>query len=100
MNLCLQINDLTKIYKTKKGNLVRALDNTTIDVYENDFVCIVGPSGCGKSTLLRIIAGLESATTGRVLYKGKEIEGTTGDIGMVFQQYSLLPWKMLKTTLP
>ena len=65
LKICLRAENLSKEFKSEKGNIVHALDKTTIDIYENDFVCIVGPSGCGKSTLLRI-AGLETATTGKV----------------------------------
>lgn len=93
MNSCLTIENLSKNFISEKGNTVYALKKTTIDIYENDFVCIVGPSGCGKSTLLRIIAGLETATTGKVFYYGKELKEPTRDIGMIFQQYSLLPWR-------
>ena len=81
LKVCLRAENLSKEYRTEKGNVVHALDKTTIDIYENDFVCIVGPSGCGKSTLLRIIAGLETATTGKVFYNGKELKGTCRDIG-------------------
>lgn len=99
MNRCLRIEDLSKKYISEKGNIVHALDTTTIDIYENDFVCIVGPSGCGKSTLLRIIAGLETATTGKVFYYDEELKGTSRDIGMVFQQYSLLPWRTVEENI-
>lgn len=99
LKICLRAENLSKEFKSEKGNIVHALDKTTIDIYENDFVCIVGPSGCGKSTLLRIIAGLETATTGKVFYNGKELKGTSRDIGMVFQQYSLLPWRTVEDNI-
>lgn len=99
MNICLRVENVSKEFRTEKDNTVHALDKTTVDIYENDFVCIIGPSGCGKSTLLRIIAGLETATTGKVFYNGKEQEGTSGDIGMVFQQYSLLPWRTVEDNI-
>ena len=65
---------------------------------EKDFICIVGPSGCGKSTL-RIIAGLEQATSGQVLYKGQVQNKPHPEIGMVFQQYSLLPWRTVEQNI-
>lgn len=99
LKLCLRAEKLSKEFKSEKGNTVHALDETTIDIYENDFVCIVGPSGCGKSTLLRIISGLETATTGKVFYNDVELKGTSKDIGMVFQKYSLLPWRTVEDNI-
>jgi NitT/TauT family transport system ATP-binding protein len=70
----------------------RALDKTDLNVEDNDFICILGPSGCGKSTLLRIVAGLDTPTTGRVLLEGQAVERPGPDRGMVFQSYTLFPW--------
>ncbi len=89
----ISINNLCKKFNSKENFIVNALKNIDLDVEENDFICIVGPSGCGKSTLLRIIAGLEDATEGKIIYKGKELLEPTREIGMVFQNYSLLPWR-------
>jgi NitT/TauT family transport system ATP-binding protein len=69
-----------------------ALQPVTLDVADNDFITILGPSGCGKSTLLRIVAGLDSATEGRVLLDGVEVRKPGPDRGMVFQSYTLFPW--------
>lgn len=96
---CLKIENLSKKYVSEKEKSVHALDSTTIDIKENEFVCIVGPSGCGKSTLLRIIAGLEVATTGKVFFYDKELKEPTRDIGMIFQQYSLLPWRTVEENI-
>lgn len=89
----IQIESLSKDFISEQGTVVSALAPCTFDIAENEFVCIVGPSGCGKSTLLRIVSGLESATQGRALYKGEPVVRPKKDIGMVFQQYSLLPWR-------
>ena len=77
---------------TKGGSPTLALQATTLDVAENDFVTILGPSGCGKSTLLRIVAGLDHPSSGEVLLDGRRIEGPGADRGMVFQSYTLFPW--------
>ena len=95
----IQIQDLSKTFISEKGKEVRALAPTSLSVLENDFVCIVGPSGCGKSTLLRIVAGLETCTSGQVLYKGEVHTKPSREIGMVFQQYSLLPWRTVEENI-
>ncbi|HKQ27594.1 MAG TPA: ABC transporter ATP-binding protein [Burkholderiales bacterium] len=70
----------------------QALEATYLSVEDNDFICILGPSGCGKSTLLRIVAGLDTPTTGKVLLEGQPVERPGPDRGMVFQSYTLFPW--------
>jgi len=70
----------------------RALEPISLRVADNDFITILGPSGCGKSTLLRIVAGLDRATSGRVLLDGEAVTGPGADRGMVFQSYTLFPW--------
>lgn len=89
---CITLKNVKKDFVTGKGDTVNALGNVNLCVPESEFVCILGPSGCGKSTLLRIVAGLESATKGEVIYRGKPISGARREIGMVFQNYSLMPW--------
>lgn len=70
-----------------------AVDRTHLAIAPGEFVCILGPSGCGKSTLLNSVAGYVQPSTGRVLVDGAEILKPSPDRGMVFQQYSLFPWK-------
>jgi len=70
-----------------------AVDAASFDVQANEFVSIVGPSGCGKSTLLRLVAGLISPTSGRILVRGSEVNKPISDVGMVFQSPVLLPWR-------
>jgi ABC-type nitrate/sulfonate/bicarbonate transport system ATPase subunit len=89
----IRVEALSKRYGTENGTAIHALDRVDLDVRTNDFICIVGPSGCGKSTLLRIVAGLELATEGCVQYRDTLLTGPGRQIGMVFQEYSLLPWR-------
>lgn len=79
--------------QARNKSVVRAIDDVTIDVTKGEFVCIVGASGCGKSTLLNIVSGLESSTSGTVEIDGEPVVGPGPDRGMVFQAYSLYPWK-------
>ncbi len=74
------------------GAATVALQPTDLAVAHNDFITILGPSGCGKSTLLRIVAGLDTPTSGRVLMDGHPVGGPGPDRGMVFQSPCLLPW--------
>jgi NitT/TauT family transport system ATP-binding protein len=87
------IDHVTKIFRKETGHEVTALDDVSLEIRGKEFVCFVGPSGCGKTTLLRIVAGLETATSGRVLLSGEEIRGPDPKRGMVFQEYSLFPWR-------
>lgn len=84
---------LSKAFTLGSGQTVQALDGITLDIEENSFICIVGPSGCGKSTLLRIMAGLEQSTSGRMLYRGGPQSRPRREIGVIFQEYSLFPWR-------
>jgi NitT/TauT family transport system ATP-binding protein len=85
------VENVGKRYDGARGP-VRALDGVSFDVVDGEFVCVVGPSGCGKTTLFRIIAGLEPPTHGRVALDGRDLDGPTTDLGLVFQEYHLFPW--------
>jgi ABC-type nitrate/sulfonate/bicarbonate transport system ATPase subunit len=76
-----------------------ALQPVSLSVHDNDFIAILGPSGCGKSTLLRIVAGLDTPTTGRVVLDGAPVEGPGADRGMVFQSYTLFPWLTVRQNI-
>lgn len=95
----ISIQGIDKTFVSERGHRVHALSKTWIEVAENDFICIVGPSGCGKSTLLRIVAGLEQATSGQILYQDQVQNKPHPQIGMVFQQYSLLPWRTVEQNI-
>ena len=90
-NSTVYVRDLQKIYPSAKGD-VQAMKDVNINVMENEFVSIVGPSGCGKSTLLRMIGGLDTATSGKIVIQDRDIIGSGADRGMVFQSYTLFPW--------
>jgi NitT/TauT family transport system ATP-binding protein len=91
----LEVKQLGKVYKSTKGD-VTALQDINFRTHRREFVCVIGPSGCGKSTLIRILAGLESHTSGEVLLDGKPVTGPGRDRGMVFQGYTLFPWLTVK----
>ena len=89
----LSIETVSRVFPGVRGGApTRALEPTNLTVGDNDFVTILGPSGCGKSTLLRLVAGLDTPTTGRILLDGKPVTGPGPDRGMVFQSYTLFPW--------
>ncbi len=90
-NIKVKIDNVRKVFNGRNGEMI-ALNGVSLDIKENEFVCVVGPSGCGKSTLLNIIAGLEELTSGKVYVDGKEVQGPGTERGVVFQQYALFPW--------
>lgn len=88
----IKIDNVSLIFgQGKQANI--AVQETSLSIEPGEFVCILGPSGCGKSTLLNSVAGYVTPTTGMVLVDGEPVVDPGPDRGMVFQQYSLLPWK-------
>lgn len=71
---------------------VAVFDEVNIGIEKGEFICIIGHSGCGKSTILNVLAGLDEPSGGSVVMDGKEVSGPSLDRGVVFQNYSLLPW--------
>jgi NitT/TauT family transport system ATP-binding protein len=88
----LAIRDLDLVYASSRGP-VQALQALSFDVAPGGFVSVLGPSGCGKSTLLKLAAGLMRPTAGRIELAGQPIERPRPEVGIVFQQPTLLPWK-------
>lgn len=87
------IRDVSKEYVAGDGRRVFALDKTSLDLVDGEFVCVVGHSGCGKTTLLNILAGFLEPTTGTILIDGKSSKDFRDRIGIVFQEYALFPWQ-------
>lgn len=87
----LKIQDLDIAFKTMKGNYV-AVRDINLEIDKGQIVSIIGHSGCGKSTIINAIAGMVMPTRGNVFLDGKNIKGPGPDRGIVFQNYSLLPW--------
>lgn len=88
-----EISHINRVFIRDDGDHVIALSDINLSIGDDEFVSFVGPSGCGKTTLLRIIAGLETATAGEVRVDGSLITGPGQKVGMVFQEYSLFPWR-------
>jgi nitrate/nitrite transport system ATP-binding protein len=91
-NAFLSIERLTQKYPDGKGGEFTVFENASFGIEKGEFVCILGHSGCGKSTIMNILAGLSEPTTGVVKMDGLEVSGPSLDRGVVFQNYSLLPW--------
>jgi NitT/TauT family transport system ATP-binding protein len=88
----LEVEDLGRHFDSDDGH-VAALERISFRAHRREFICFIGSSGCGKSTLVRILAGLDYPTSGRVLLDGHEVRGPGRDRGMVFQGYTLFPWR-------
>jgi len=91
----LSVRDLAKTFGPE-GHEHVVFDQVSFDIHRREFITIIGPSGCGKSTFIRIAAGLDEATGGEILLDGQPIHGPGPDRGMVFQGYTLFPWRTVK----
>jgi len=90
-NSCISIRNVGKTFETRDQS-IEARRGVNLAVERNEFITFVGASGCGKSTLLRILAGLETHSSGDILLHDQPIDGPGVDRAMVFQHYSLYPW--------
>jgi NitT/TauT family transport system ATP-binding protein len=97
--MTLIIDHLSKQFVKNGKETVDSLLDINVEIRDGEFICILGPSGCGKTTLLRIIAGLESPTSGQVLIDGTAIERPNPKLGMIFQDYSLYPWRTVNENI-
>ncbi|MEA1835260.1 ABC transporter ATP-binding protein [Methylobacterium durans] len=91
----IEVRDFSLRYETLEG-AVEAVSDVAVTVSPGEFVSIIGPSGCGKSTLLNALAGFLKPTAGRVSVDGEPVSGPSAERGMIFQQYSLFPWKTVR----
>lgn len=91
--------DVTKTYLAHTANPVHAIQHIDLEVRDNEFLAIVGPSGCGKSTLLHMLGGFVEITGGAITVDDKPVTKPGPDRGVVFQQYSLFPWKTVKANV-
>jgi|TARA_B110000967_G_C18809591_1_gene522840 nitrate/nitrite transport system ATP-binding protein len=87
----LELKNISKTYG-QDANTTEVLSDINLNIEEGEFVAIVGFSGSGKTTLVNLINGLLSPTSGEVLFKGQPVVGTSHERGVIFQNYSLLPW--------
>lgn len=88
----LSFEQLGVVFEGRAGAVV-ALEDFSLEVSSNEFITLVGPSGCGKSTLLQVTSGLQAPTSGQAIVNGRRITGPSPDKAMVFQSFSLFPWK-------
>jgi len=88
-----EVQGLAKRYpKANNGEDLTVFEEANFKINKGEFVCVIGHSGCGKSTILNILAGLDEPTEGVVIMNGKEVVGPSLERGVVFQNYSLMPW--------
>ncbi|CAN5348351.1 ABC transporter ATP-binding protein [soil metagenome] len=97
----ISVRGANKIFQVAKGVEVRALDDISLTVAPGEFVSLIGPSGCGKSTLLRLVADLDSVTTGEIEVFGKSARQARIDqeYGIAFQSAGLLPWRSVQANI-
>ncbi|MET7640738.1 ABC transporter ATP-binding protein [Streptomyces sp. NPDC005438] len=91
----IDVAGLEKTYTPRRSEPTTALKGIDFRVRRGEFVSVVGPSGCGKTTLLKILAGLIPHSSGQVRVSGREVAGPMPEIGMVFQEATLLPWRTI-----
>lgn len=94
----IRVEELSIVFDVPSGQVI-AVDRVSLAVAQGEFVSIVGPSGCGKSTLLNAMAGLERPFEGQVFIAGEVMLAPRPEIGMVFQQPHLFPWKSVRRNI-
>ena len=89
----IELRQASKVFDTPSGGRYQALRDLDLEVAEGEFCAVVGPTGCGKSTTLTLVSGLEQPTSGEVLVSGTPVRGIGKDVGFVFQNDAVFPWK-------
>jgi len=89
----IEIASVAKTYHTRDGEVVQSLRSIDLAVGDGEFLVVVGPSGCGKTTLLKMIAGLLTPSEGEIRVAGRVVTKPHRDVGIVFQNALLLPWR-------
>jgi NitT/TauT family transport system ATP-binding protein len=89
----IELRRADKVFDTPKGGRYQALRDLDLTVSDGEFCAVVGPTGCGKSTTLTLVSGLERPTSGEVLVHGKPVQGIGDDVGFMFQNDAVFPWK-------
>jgi nitrate/nitrite transport system ATP-binding protein len=89
----LEFDSVAKIYPTANKGSYTVLEDVNLSIKEGEFICVIGHSGCGKSTLLSMVSGLNRPSTGEIRLKNQTITQPGPDRMVIFQNYSLLPWK-------
>jgi NitT/TauT family transport system ATP-binding protein len=89
----ISVSGLNKTYATREGAPIYALSDVNLEIAQGEFVTVVGPSGCGKTTLLKILAGILEKSSGSILVNGSPVDRPSRQLGVVFQEPLLLPWR-------
>lgn len=87
-----ELQNVSKSYIGKDGKSTKVLNNISMQIEKNEFVCFLGKSGCGKSTMLNLMAGYIKADEGNIIINKKLISGPSQERGVVFQEHALFPW--------
>ena len=91
----LEAKQLSQVFQHGKNSRT-ILNQLDLKIHKREFICVIGPSGCGKSTFSRVVSGLDPYSSGELLVDGQPISGPSPERGMVFQGYTLFPWKSVK----
>ena len=95
----LQLQDVFLEYQRPEGNMLTVLDHINLNIAEGERWAVIGPSGCGKSSMLHVLAGLQTITSGKVLYQGEPHTKPHGEISVILQEYGLFPWKTVEQNI-
>lgn len=98
MDSFLKITSASKTFRTPEGGSIKALDDVSLHIRNNEFLTLLGPSGCGKTTLLKCISGFEGIDRGDILLEGQSLKGVPAHrrpFNTVFQNYALFPYRTM-----